>query len=284
MLSCNTIPNIDTEVPYPCLASGKLDGIRGTAQGGKVLSRTLKPIPNKFVQSYFERYAKDLEGLDGELTLRKDPHNFNANQSAFMTITGEPDFVFNVFDDFSDPKLPADVRKTDAYNRVMEMQEVGHAVIDFCQQYHIASPALLRQLYTDYRERGYEGLIVMHPGKAYKFGRSTLLQQISLKLKPSDDAEAVLIGLDELMHNTDAGNSNKKENMVPGGMMGAIIGRMPNGVEMRCGTGFTHAQRQDIWDNLETKYKGLTFTYKFMETFPDTGAPRSPVFKGFRYE
>jgi DNA ligase-1 len=281
MLSCNTIPNIDTEVPYPCLVSAKLDGIRGMILDGRLVSRTHKMIPNNHVQRILANPL--FEGLDGELTLRDDPHNFNANQSAFMSRDGRPDFVFNVFDDRSQWPVDAKTRKERTKERVVLLITAGHTTLAFCSQHVMPSAQHVRVAYEKAREAGYEGLIIMHPDKPYKSGRSTLKQQISLKLKPCDDAEAVIIGMDELMHNLDAGNSNKKENMVPGGMMGALIGRMPCGTIMKCGTGFTHAQRQDFWDR-KADYYDVKFTYKFMEVFPDTGAPRSAVFKGLRYE
>jgi len=281
MLSCNTLPNIDTEIPYPCLVSAKLDGIRGMILDGKLVSRSLKPIPNRYVQTML---ADPLfEGLDGELTLRNDPHNFNANQSAFMSHDGKPDFVFNVFDDRTTHEGSALRRKAHMVGRVQELRNNGCRYMEFCRQYLLKSSTEVRDMYNSARSQGYEGLIIMHPEKPYKFGRSTLKQQISLKLKPCNDAEAVIIGMEELMRNLDAGNSHKKENMVPGEMMGAVIGVMTDGTVMKCGTGFTHEQRREIWTNF-SKYKGQKFTYKFMETFPDTGAPRSPVFKGMRYE
>ena len=50
---------------YPVLASPKLDGIRATVQGGRLLSRSLKPIPNLALQKLWGK--KELEGLDGEI-------------------------------------------------------------------------------------------------------------------------------------------------------------------------------------------------------------------------
>ena len=283
MLSCNTIPCIDTEIPYPCLVSAKLDGIRGVVLNGQLVSRTLKLIPNKFVQAWAQKYGSELEGLDGELTLRLDPNNFNANQSAFMSQGGEPDFVFNVFDDRSEPNKRADVRKMKCSARVLELECIGHDRLSFCEQHVLQSPNDVRHAYDKAREAGYEGLIVMHPDKPYKFGRSTLKQQISLKLKPCDDAEAVITGMYELMNNLDAGNSNKKENMVPSGMMGGLLAITPAGINIRVGGGFTHAQRKEMWEN-QDKYINKTFTYKYMEVFPETGAPRGAIFKGLRFE
>ena len=48
---------------YPVYAQPKLDGIRVIIKDGVVYSRSLKPIPNKHVQSLFGH----LHGADGEL-------------------------------------------------------------------------------------------------------------------------------------------------------------------------------------------------------------------------
>lgn len=278
MLSCNTLPNIDTEVSYPCLASGKLDGIRGCVQKGAPRTRTLKDLPNRSTRARLSSPA--LEGLDGELTLKGSLWNdFNANQSAFMSHDGTPDFIFHVFDDISKPHMPAAKRKALARERVYVLRDLGYPV-EFCEQHEVNSPAELRVLYADYRERGYEGLIVMDRLGCYKHGRSTLKQAISLKLKPCNDAEAVVVGFEELQHNTDAGNTQRQENMVPGNMLGRLNVSW-NGVLFGIGSGFTISQRQEIWRN-QSAYLGKLVTFKYMEVFKDTGIPRGPIFKGWR--
>lgn len=278
MLSCNTIPNVYTDITYPVLASGKLDGVRGIVYGHKLLSRSLKDTINRFVVSLLSR--PEFEGLDGELTLKGESwNNFNENQSAFMTQNGHPDFTFHVFDDASHPG-DAYERKRYAQYRVQELKEAGCTFIEFCEQHVVTSPDELRKLYDAHRNSGYEGLIVMSPRGKYKQGRSTLKQQISLKLKPCEDAEAKIVGFEELMHNMDAGNSKCKENLVPGGKLGALIVEM-NGVQFNIGTGFDDYWRQHIWDN-QAKYVHATVTFKYMEKFP-SGIPRSPVFKGIRF-
>ena len=54
-----------SQVKYPVLGSCKLDGVRAVVREGMLLSRSLKPIPNKFLQKQFSM----LEGFDGELIL-----------------------------------------------------------------------------------------------------------------------------------------------------------------------------------------------------------------------
>jgi hypothetical protein len=105
MLAPNEIPSDDFVASrLPLLASYKLDGIRATVQGGKLLSRTLKPIPNKFLQ---ERFGNLPEGLDGELVqgLKQDNETFKRSHMIAMKSDRPLDFFgdttrLHVFDKF----------------------------------------------------------------------------------------------------------------------------------------------------------------------------------------
>ena len=81
------------QIVLPILVTPKRDGIRCLTVNGVAMSRSLKPIPNKFVR---EQLA-GLHGLDGELMLKGA---FNDVQSGIMTEDGEPDFMYHVFDRF----------------------------------------------------------------------------------------------------------------------------------------------------------------------------------------
>lgn len=91
---------------FPLLASHKLDGIRALVRDGVVVSRNLKPIPNRHVQALFGR--REYEGLDGELLVGDptDPRAFLGTTSAVMSREGEPDVYFHVFDDCTTPAAP----------------------------------------------------------------------------------------------------------------------------------------------------------------------------------
>ena len=52
MLAPNETPEFKT-LRFPLLGSAKLDGISATLQNGRLLSRSLKEIPNKYVQERF---------------------------------------------------------------------------------------------------------------------------------------------------------------------------------------------------------------------------------------
>ena len=151
--------------------------------------------------------------------------------------------------------------------------------VRYVPQQLVSHPDEVIAKYNDYRDLGYEGLIICDPYAVYKHGRSTLKQGIMLKLKPVEDDEATIVGMEELMHNEDAGNSKCQENLVPGGMLGALVVSW-KGKTFNIGTGFNHEQRKDMWDNAKD-YIGKLVTFKYME-LSKYGVPRCPVFKGIR--
>ena len=81
---------------YPIFAQPKLDGIRVIVKDGVVYSRSLKPIPNKHVQSLF----RNLHGADGELIVGDVTAQdvFQKTTSGVMSKEGEPDVTLYVFD------------------------------------------------------------------------------------------------------------------------------------------------------------------------------------------
>ena len=85
------------------LLSPKLDGIRAIVIDGVVLSRSLKPIPNLYIQSLF----KHLEFYDGELIVGSPtaPDVYRTSNSGCMSVNGMPDVTFYVFDHIQSPQL-----------------------------------------------------------------------------------------------------------------------------------------------------------------------------------
>lgn len=269
MLAASQQPDLN-DISYPVLVSPKLDGIRCVIKDGKVLSRTLKPIPNLFVQS--ELPVTLMEGFDGELMVDGD---FNSVQSAIMSQSGTPDFTFNVFDDHSFPGRPFMERSQAVQSDVISLD---HPRVKLVNQELICTPDELKECLGDYLCKGYEGVIVRDPQAPYKYGRSTLNQGWMLKLKPFHDDEATVIGFEELMHNLDT-SSHKLENQVPGNKLGALVVEW-QGKEFKLGTGFDNEQRERYWRDRDSLL-GSKATFKYQE-LSRYGIPRIPVFKGFR--
>jgi len=138
---------------------------------------------------------------------------------------------------------------------------------------------------------GYEGIMLRRADgmDIYKFGRSTINEFYLMKLKRFEDAEAVIIGFEEKMHNSNAVERNNlgdiqrssaKIGMVPTGMLGALLVHSKKFGEFSMGTGFNDQQRIEIWNN-RNEYKGLLAKYKYQKCGIKE-KPRFPVFIGIR--
>ena len=281
-------PDDLSEVSYPVLASPKIDGIRCLIIDGVAMSRSLKPIPNLHIQRMLGG-IEELNGLDGELMLRNGV-DFNETQSAVMSKEGKPDFVYHVFDNFKEEgasfkeRLAEVHRLTDRID-CSYISDVPHTTCNAEDELIVVHETFL--------DRGYEGTMIRDPEGPYKFGRSTTKQGWLLKVKPFDDAEATVIGFEEQMENTNAkekdnlGNtkrSHKKEGMVPKGTLGRLTCMTDDGHEFGIGTGLNDEQKQNIWDN-QAMFLGSRVKFKHQRPAKGAteGAPRLPVFLGFRH-
>lgn len=267
-----------SKLKFPVLASPKLDGVRAIIRDGVVLSRSLKPIPNRHVQMMFGR--PELEGLDGELILGDPTHPeaYRRTVSAVMSIEGDPDVDFHVFDRW-DRDYP--------YNEVT--LSYGLTIPVFSKPIHNMEE--LEEYEVALLDKGYEGVILRDPQSPYKFGRSTTKEGYLLKLKRFADSEAETIGFEELMHNHNEATINetghherstKQDGLLPADTLGALIVRdIHSGVEFKIGTGFTAAERQKLW-NLRATLRGALVKYLYFPT-GSKEKPRFPSFQGFRH-
>lgn len=270
--------NLD-RINYPVLVSAKYDGVRAYIENGVVYSRRNIPIPNHYVQ---EKFGK-LHGLDGELIVGDETADnvFNMTQSGVMTEVGKPDVRFFAFDHFVFPLAPF----RDRISYVARMVRKHHDVV-LVEHTLCPKRIIVDKEEQKYIELGYEGAMLRHPMGPYKFGRSTAREGFLLKLKRFADSEAVVLGVEEEMHNTndkdDAGKrTSHKAGMVPKGTLGALkVKDCISRAEFNVGSGFTAAERMALWKKRH-QIIGAIITYKY---FPAGGknAPRFPTFVGFR--
>ena len=286
-------PTEGTTFNFPMLVSPKLDGVRCLIIDGVAMSRSLKPIPNKHVQKLFGR--QDLSGLDGELIVgpptAKDV--YTKTTSGVMSIEGEPDVKFYIFDDFA----AKDKVKENLFGLTSGFEHRLLSAIrritleDNCKEvkhYKANNEADIVYYENYFLKMGYEGMMLRLPTGPYKFGRSTAKEAWLLKLKRFTDSEAEIIGMTELMTNTNEAvrnelghleRSSKKAGKRGKGVLGSLIVRdVKSKVEFEIGTGFTAAQRAGIWKlnpiGTLVKYKSQPVGVK--------DKPRFPVFLGFR--
>jgi len=268
------------------LISPKLDGIRGINVEGKILTRSLKPIPNKHIQAEWSR--SDFAGIDGEFILGDPtaPDAYRATNSALMRHEGTPEATLYAFDDFTRPDLPYSERYSILADRVQRLQSQGAQIV-LLDQLSADDPAAIEESVL---AEGYEGIIARDPSQPYKFGRSTLRERKLLKIKRFREAEAVVTGFQELLTNGNdplinelgyQARSSAQNGMVPADTLGALLVRdLASGVDFAIGTGFTQDDRARIWHNRE-RLVGATVTYAH---FPVgvKDKPRFPSYKGFR--
>lgn len=245
---------------FPLLTSYKYDGVRAIVVNGVVLSRSGKPIPNAHVQELF----KDYEYLDGELIVG-DPtakDAFRTTTSAVMSRDGKPDVHFYVFDHIRNPLM----------SYLDRVQFIYHApnVIPVAQTFIMSRQDLL-EFEGVALEAGYEGVILRSLSAKYKNGRSTLKEQGLMKLKRFADAEATIIGMEELVREKAEG---------PTGLLGAFVCESKYGIIFQVGTGFTTEERGSFWE-YKDEYIGRILKYKYFDV-GDYDAPRHPVFLGIR--
>lgn len=274
-------------IRYPVYASPKLDGIRASVVGGKLLSRTLKEIPSRHV---FNMLSKpQYEGLDGELIVGypTNPTCYRDTVSHVMADDKTFDFTYYVFDKW-DSVDPFHSRRLDVIPVATHdcMKRVEHVQIDNREQ--------LDAYETKQVGLGHEGIMINDPRAIYKFGRATTKGGELLKVKRFVDSEAVVIGIEEEMFNGNEAQTNElgrtkrstaKAGLTGKGTMGALIVRdVKTGVEFNIGTGFTADERIEWWNWLKAPNKGaepFIIKYKF---FPVgvKDKPRHPVYLGLR--
>lgn len=305
---------IDTEeqlhkLEYPLLVFPKYDGIRCAVSHGHTLTNTLKRIPNHFIRKTLEQYNTGSGLLDGEI-VRFDTKDFHKVQSIVMSEEHleEAQFRYMMFD-----RVIADECYKMSYGQRLDwLTSLTRNII--CLPHLLRAPHTLventSQLLTAesiYTNAGFEGIVIRSLDGPYKMGRSTLREGICLKLKRTEDAEARIISCNELLHNENEAETDRrgltkrsshKDNKVGSGMLGSFhcigINGKFKGKEFDVSAGsMTHGWRRNHWQwyinstvyNVDDKItdKIITFTYAKHRGKED-GLPAEPRFKAFRSE
>lgn len=231
----------------------------------------------------------DFNGFDGELVLN-NTDEFNSVLSAVMTEDGRPDFIFQVFDDFTCPDQGFLERYESLINRFGPISRL-YEYVKLLKQSTCSSPEDVWGTYLDFVEEGGEGIILRSPTAPYKSGRSTKREQFLLKMKPLADSEAIIIGFKALKSNQNEAEedlfgltkrSSHKANMVEQDTLGAFVVKHPEFGEFQIGMGkgLTQKLRKWIWDNRD-KLLGEEMTFSYQDV-GKKDKPRFPKFMRLR--
>lgn len=289
-----------SKLQYPVYVSPKIDGIRCICHPtlGPV-SRSLKPIPNEYIRNILSR--AEFKWLDGEIVVGSinAPDVFNRSQSGVMSYGGTPDFTYTVFDNFESGHMCGFGIRLDDARRVLDhihsvypglsVQLLEHCMVNNYEELVAAEIEAL--------EQGFEGLMIRSPGGKYKFGRSTQREQGLLKMKRFIDDEAEIVGWEPLMRNQndpmiDALGLQKRgyskdgkvadDSRVGKFILRGISGSRWAGVTFSIGSGLDDDSRVRFRKEVDT-LMGKIVAYKY-QAHGSLDAPRSPIWKGLRYD
>lgn len=285
-------------IKFPVYASPKIDGVRVAIKDDMAVSRSLKPIPNTYVQKVLGQQM--LNGLDGEITV--GPANaqnvMQATTSGVMREEGQPDFTYWVFDYWTDTQKQFSQRL-----QIMQRcfnDEHGpmrsHPRIQLLRQLLCRDVHELNAFEALMLEQGFEGVMIRDPQGLYKYGRSTGKEGYLLKVKRFSTAEAVICRVEERMRNANEARTNElgktersshKEGMVPTGMLGAFVVMMDKGDETTCSFNVSRGRMTDeearrLWEVRET-LPGKIITFSHFDASGVKDVPRFPIFHAFRH-
>jgi DNA ligase-1 len=284
------------KVPYPVLGTPKLDGIRCLVVNHRALTDKFEPLPNKWIAYSIAEFCP--EGFDGEIiTLTGGKRDdFNTTQSKVMHEDGKPSFGYYVFD-FYDSTMPYWIRveRLKDYDKdgIGGYKNVGFVSLLLPQPLYEESELRMFEEYC--LREGFEGVMLRRPDSPYKCGRSTLKEFYMVKLKRFYDSEAIVVSVNERMHNGGKAFKGKigqakrhkfKAEQVGTGLAGSLTVKDCNpesehfGQTFGCGLRLNNEQKEVLYRQRK-KFIGKVLTYKYQRS-GQKELPRFPVFYRWR--
>lgn len=236
------------------LVSEKLDGVRAIWDGQTLRFRSGKEIhaPRWFIDGL------PPQALDGELWLGRGSFE-RLSGMVRRDLPDEAEWRQVRYMIFELPGATGTFRERAALMRDI-VSQTKLPWLREVEQFSVVDRAMLQKRFQEVVKAGGEGLMLHRADAPYETGRSDTL----LKMKPWDDAEAVVIG-----HLPGKGKH--------AGVLGALRVRTPDGREFALGTGFSDAQRRD------PPALGATVTYRYRD-FTRNGLPRFASFLRLRLD
>lgn len=288
MLIERTNPDTST-LTYPVYVFPKLDGIRCLIVDGVPKTRTLKDVPNNYIRSVLTSIG--IDGFDGELIIGDAVAKsvYRDTNSVVMSHDKCNHFYYFVFDlhnhtgtfEERQQALKLKIRGLPINNNIILLEST------LCY-----SEEELLNYEVKCLQKGYEGVIIRNPRGLYKYGRTTIKENNTFKLKRFVDGEAEILAIIEEQHNTNEKVTNElgkgqrsthKENLVGKSTMGALLCKdVVTGATFQIGSGFTKSEREWFWNSCNVnsaepvivKYKSFPIGVK--------DKPRHPIYLGLR--
>jgi len=279
------------KVKFPVWMQPKYDGVRGMNLTEKGLTgRSLKPHGNKYVTNYFSGAL--FRGFDGEFAGAQETASdlCRVTSSLIGTHEGNPWLLWHLFD-----YITPETRNIPYHQRYAALESTVHAIKgeypDQGQHLHVVPVIIVDDIdeliaqHQEWVSLGYEGSILRDPDGLYKEGRSTAIEGGLLRIKDFVEEEFLITGIEEGQQNNNVATidargrterSTHAENMVPNGMVGALLGidvKTQKPIKVSAGT-IPHSLRvlyfkkPDLIVGLVGKYKSFPKGVKDKPRFP----------------
>ncbi len=271
MLAYNGELDIEKDIRYPIYASVKIDGVRLYKWKDAWHTRKDKESINPHILDELDKMDYE-NGVDGELYVMD--MDFSDGQSIIRgnaPINPSMKVAYCEFDKITHGGY--DERFVNFEHFACNVSKVSYIYPRKIQNYRIKSPEELRDLQELYSNE--EGLVLRSINGIYKQGRSTLAEQYMLKLFKWEEAEATIVGFNELMINKDT-STKRKINMRGSGLLGSFIVRTEKWGTFNLSGNLTEQQRYDYHQDYSLLGKKVKFKYK---PYGTKDKPRHPIFK-----
>jgi DNA ligase 1 len=235
--------------PNGYLVSEKLDGVRAWWDGSRLRFRSGLPV---IAPQWFTAKLPAGVALDGELWMGRGRfEELSGAVRRYAALDAEWQQIRYALFDLPSADGPFGYR---AARLVSLAREARFEPLQAVQQRELTDRRALTRWFDEVVQGGGEGLVLHRADAPWRAGRSDAL----LKLKPVDDAEAVVVA-----HIPGRGKHE--------GRVGALQVRTTAGVEFMLGTGLTDAQREQP----PALGSVVTFTYRGITS---SGVPRFASF------
>jgi DNA ligase-1 len=290
----------EAKVKFPVFVQPKIDGVRAMCLDPDkgLTGRSLKQHANVATTRAFSN--KLYLGFDGEMVAERETHPdlCRLTTSALSTIEGQPWIQWILFDYITEDTIhdPYRIRMAKLLDHINTKGLNEHpysSILTLVPNYIANDMQQLLDFDTFFTNQGYEGMILRDPEGKYKQGRSTAREGGLLRIKRFTDGEAVVTAIIEGQRNENAAETNElgltersshQENMVPNGMVGALICKdLKTAQLITVSAGcMVHDDRVKYF-NQQGGLIGKTIKYKFF-AHGVKDKPRFPTFQGFRAE
>lgn len=289
---------IESKLRFPIDVQPKIDGVRGGQLAGVYTGRSLKPPKNRYAASYFSNPA--FAGFDGEMAAEHECHPdlCRLTSSALSTHDGEPWLLWHLFDYITPETIALEYSlRYEALGKrigLIKSQRPDLGVhLRIVPSRTCYSLEEVKTVEDEYIAKGYEGIILRDRNGKVKQGRSTVREQILLRIKRYEIDDAIVYELEEGETNLNEATrdargyierSTHKANMVPNGRVGTLLcvdAKTKQKIRVSAGR-MTHDERERYLKNPEL-IVGKTIKYQnFKHGVKD--APRQATFQCIRSE